>query len=78
MKYHIDNVDLSSVTDADVKGVPPNCCQQCCCGLTQEHIYVKANGGTETKVLKLQREEGATVSRKILNQVEVMQRMERN
>ena len=78
MKYHIDNVDLSNVTDADVKGVPPNCCQQCCCGHTQEHIYVKANGGAETKVLKLPKEEGAAVSRKILNQVEIMQRMERN
>ena len=78
MKYHIDNIDLSNVTDADVKGVPPSCCQQCCCGKTQEHIYVKANGGTETKVMKLTKEEGATVARKILNQVEVMQRMERN
>jgi len=76
MKYHIDNVDISHITDADVRGVPPSCCQQVCCGKTQEHIYVKADG--ETKILKLTKEEGAPVARKILNQVEIMQRMERN
>lgn len=76
-KYTIDNVDLSNVNDADVKGVPPSCLQACCCGKTQEHIYVKTSSG-ETKLLKLPREEGAGVSRKILNQVEIMQRMERN
>lgn len=76
-KYHIDNVDLSNVVDADVKGVPPSCCQACCCGKTQEHIYVRTNDG-EIKIMKLSQEEGAVVSRKILNQVEQMQRIERN
>ncbi|CAB9531125.1 expressed unknown protein [Seminavis robusta] len=76
-KYTIDNVDLSNVTDVDVKGVPPSCCQQCCCGATQEHVFVKTNAEA-TKVLKLTKEEGSSVSRKILNQVELMQRMERS
>jgi hypothetical protein len=68
---------LSSIADADVKGVPPSCCQACCCGATQEHVHIKTKEG-ENKVLKLPKEEGATVSRKILNQIEVAQRMERS
>ena len=78
-KYEIDNIDLSNVTDADVKGVPPTCCQQvCCCGKPQEHIYLKTNIDAKEKIMKLEKEVGANVSRKILNQVEIMQRMERS
>ena len=77
-KYHIDNVDLSHVTDVDINGVPPSCCQQVCCGKKQEHVVVKSSGGQETKVLKLTKEEGSVCCRKILNAVEVMQRMERS
>jgi hypothetical protein len=76
-KYEIDHVDLSTISDADVKGVPPSCWQACCCGATQEHVHVKTDSG-ETKILRLPMEEGSVVGRKILNQMEVAQRMERS
>lgn len=75
--YEIDNVDLSGINDADVKGVPPSCWQQCCCGATQEHVCIKTSSEGD-KILKLPEGEGQTVARTIKNQVEVMQRMERN
>ena len=77
-KYEIDSVDLSQITDADVKGVPPNCiAQTCCCGDTQEHVVIttKAEGA---KILRLKKNEGQQVARRIKNQVESMQVMERS
>ena len=77
-RYEIDNVDLSHVTDADVVGDPPSCCQQvCCCGKPQEKIHIRTRDDGD-KILRLKKQEGAAVARKILNQVEVMQRMERS
>lgn len=76
-KYEIDNIDLSNIQDADLKGVPPSCCDACCMGSTQEHIHIQTS--TEgVKILKLPKGEGAEVARKLKNQVEVMQRMERS
>ena len=77
-KYEIDSVNLSQITDADVKGVPPNCiAQTCCCGETQEHVVIttKAEGA---KILRLKKNEGQQVARRIKNQVETMQVMERS
>ena len=77
-KYHIDNIDLSKVSDADVKGVPPGCLQQtCCCAETQEHVTLLTNNEGD-KVLKLHKDEGQQVARRIKTQVEAMQRMERS
>jgi len=77
-QYHIDNVDLSHITDADVKGVPPSCFHQCCCcGKVQEHVILTTSV-EGNKVLKLPKGEGQVAARKIKNQVEVMQRMERS
>eukprot|EP00543_Licmophora_paradoxa_P006327 CAMPEP_0202449310 /NCGR_PEP_ID=MMETSP1360-20130828/8049_1 /ASSEMBLY_ACC=CAM_ASM_000848 /TAXON_ID=515479 /ORGANISM="Licmophora paradoxa, Strain CCMP2313" /LENGTH=219 /DNA_ID=CAMNT_0049067189 /DNA_START=20 /DNA_END=679 /DNA_ORIENTATION=- len=75
--YQIDNVDLSGIQSADVEGVPPGCFHQICCGAPQEHIHVLTSGEGE-KILKLKQDEGQEVARKIKNQVEAMQRMERS
>jgi hypothetical protein len=76
--YHIDNVDLTNVTDADVRGVAPPCCQKvCCCGQTRDFVYIKtSNEGQKTLVLK--KGEGDATSRLIMNQVEEAQQMERD
>lgn len=77
-KYTIDHIDLSQITDADVEGVPPTCFQQCCCcGATQEWVHIKTSSEGE-KILKLHTQEGQVAVRKIKNQVEIMQRMERS
>jgi SAM domain (Sterile alpha motif) len=77
--YEIDNIDLSNIQDVDVEGIPPPCIQQCCCGAkTQEHLKIQTSNDSERIILKLQKGTGQEVARKIKNQVEVMQRMERN
>mmetsp|Transcript_2971 Transcript_2971/g.6671 ORF Transcript_2971/g.6671 Transcript_2971/m.6671 type:complete len:221 (+) Transcript_2971:193-855(+) len=77
-KYLIDHVDLSNVKDIDVEGVPPPCFQQCCCGAQpQEHVHIRTNNEGD-KVLVLRKGPGQEVARKIKNQVETMQMMERN
>ena len=82
--YEIDNIDLSNVEDVDIVGIAPPCIQQCCCNAkTQEHIKIKTRvdsrrGRNNSKILKLNKPEGENVSRKIKNQVEIMQMMERN
>lgn len=78
--YQIDTIDLSNVRDVDLEGVPPPCIQQCCCcAKEQEHVRVNL---TEPKnaceLMRLQKGEGQEVSRKLKNQVEVMQMMERS
>jgi len=77
-EYQVDNIDLTNVSDADVKGVPPPCCQQIfCCGDGQDHIILKTSSDGE-KVLKIGKGEGEVVSRMILNQVEEAQKIERD
>lgn len=77
-KYEVDNVDLTHVVDADVKGVPAPCCQQVlCCGVAQDHIHVKTTSDGE-KLLKLSKGQGEIIARKITNQVEEAQKIERD
>eukprot|EP00560_Eucampia_antarctica_P007121 CAMPEP_0197823378 /NCGR_PEP_ID=MMETSP1437-20131217/714_1 /TAXON_ID=49252 ORGANISM="Eucampia antarctica, Strain CCMP1452" /NCGR_SAMPLE_ID=MMETSP1437 /ASSEMBLY_ACC=CAM_ASM_001096 /LENGTH=222 /DNA_ID=CAMNT_0043422513 /DNA_START=34 /DNA_END=702 /DNA_ORIENTATION=- len=76
--YNMDNIDMSIVTDVDVKGVPPSCCQKCCCGVTVEHLTIQTNDKQNTKSLVLKGGLGQEVAKKIRTQVEFMQRMERN
>jgi len=66
------------VTDADVRGVAPPCCQKVlCCGKTRDYIHVKTSSeGSKTLVLK--KGQGEPVSRMIMNQVEEAQQMERD
>lgn len=77
-RYEIDNIDLSEIRDIDLQGVSPtffNAC--CCCGAPQEHVHI-TTGAEGEKVMKLRKDEGVDVQRKIKNQVEQMQRMERS
>jgi len=80
--YEIDSIDLSNVVDVDVDGIPPPCFQECCCGAkTQEHVRVNVRDQTKGKAittLKCNKPDGEMISRKIKNQVEVMQMMERS
>ena len=77
-RYDIDNIDLSEVTDTDVEGVPPGCLQQvCCCGDTLEHVKIQTSSEGE-KVLILHKDVGQDVARRLKNQVETMQQMERS
>lgn len=77
-KYEIDHVDLTHVVDADVKGVPAPCIQQCCCcGSAQDHIVIKTR--TEgNKMLKLKKGEGLRVAQMVTHQIEEAQQMERD
>ncbi len=78
--YQIDTVDLSNVRDVELEGVPPPCIQQClCCAKEQEHVRVNLSeppNGCE--LLRLEKGEGQLMSRKLKNQVEIMQVMERS
>lgn len=71
-EYDVDNVDLTYITDADIKGEAPPCIElYCCCGKPRDHIVIKSSDGMKELILK--RGEGATVSKKIMNQVEEAQ-----
>lgn len=77
-EYHVDNIDLTHVNDADVKGIPAPCLHQiCCCGKARDHIRLKTSAEGE-KLLKLKKGEGETVARLITNQVEEAQKIERD
>ena len=77
-EFDVDNTDLTHLVDADVKGLSPPCWQQiCCCGKPRDHIEIKTNGDGE-KLLKLEKGQGEVVAKKILNQVEEAQQMERD
>jgi len=77
-EYHVDNVDLTHIVDADLKGHPPPCCQQIfCCAKGQDHVRIKTTSDGN-KILKLKKGQGELVSRKILNQVEEAQKIERD
>jgi hypothetical protein len=76
-EYNIDNIDLTHITDADVKGDRPPCTQEvCCCAKSLDVLTIKTSNGE--KVMKLHMGEGEAVSKKILNQVEEAQQMERD
>lgn len=77
--YSIDTIDLSNVDDVDVDGVSPSCfCECCCCAIPHEHIKISVNGEQERKMMRLPKGTGEAVARKIKNQVEIMQVMERS
>ena len=73
-------IDLVTVKDATVVVIPPDSCGQdhcrCCCPATQEQVYVKTMYN-KVMILKLPREEGETVARRILCQAKALQPMER-
>jgi hypothetical protein len=70
--------DLTYITDSDVKGNAPPCCQiVVCCGTGRDEILLKTSSDGE-KLLKLEKGQGDVVSRKIMNQVEEIQRIERD
>jgi hypothetical protein len=70
--------DLTYITDGDVKGNAPPCCQMVlCCGKGRDELLLKTSSDGE-KLLKLEKGQGETVSRKIMNQVEEAQRIERD
>eukprot|EP00536_Pseudo-nitzschia_multiseries_P003267 jgi/Psemu1/284308/fgenesh1_pg.49_\ len=81
--YHTDTIDLCNVDDVDVDGVPPPFLLECfCCAIPHEYVRINVSdhethhpeGAT---VLKLKKHVGQEVKRKIQNQVEIMQKMER-
>mmetsp|Transcript_17867 Transcript_17867/g.27063 ORF Transcript_17867/g.27063 Transcript_17867/m.27063 type:complete len:226 (-) Transcript_17867:226-903(-) len=77
--YFIDNIDLSNVKDIDLEGSRPGClCQIFCCEKKLEHIIVGMEGKDESKVLIQKSGEAQDVVRKIKNQIEILQRMQRS
>mmetsp|Transcript_12212 Transcript_12212/g.26937 ORF Transcript_12212/g.26937 Transcript_12212/m.26937 type:complete len:225 (-) Transcript_12212:123-797(-) len=75
--YVTDNVDLTHVKDVDVEGKSPTCAQACCCGKPLEMVIITADPDGK-KTLTLDVGEGDKLSKLIMNQVELMQRMERD
>ena len=81
--YHIDTIDLCNVDDVDVDGVPPPFFLECCCCASpQEFVRVNVRSHEThhpegAQILKLKKGVGQEVKRKIQNQVEIMQLMER-
>jgi hypothetical protein len=70
--------DLTYITDGDVKGNAPPCCQiLLCCGKGRDELRLKTSSDGE-KLLKLEKGTGEAISRKIMNQVEEAQRIERD
>merc|ERR1712043_92675 len=77
-EYSVDNIDLTHVTSVDVEGTSPPCCQLIfCCGQTVDKIEIKTTVEGD-KILTLQKGEGETFSKKVLNQIEEAQQMERD
>jgi len=78
--YKIMSVDLSNISNVEVEGVPPPCIDQCfCCAKDQEHVKINLEhpeNGLE--ILRLKKGDGTAMSRKLKNQVEIMQTMERS
>jgi len=73
-------VDLSNISNVELEGVPPPCMDQCCC-CAKEHEHVIVNLSTPEngrEILRLKKGDGAAMKRKLKNQVEIMQRMERS
>jgi hypothetical protein len=69
---------LTYITDSDIKGQAPPCCQQIlCCGKGRDEILIKTSSDGE-KTLKLEKGQGEVVSRQIKNQIEEAQRIERD
>ena len=76
----IFSFDDRNVKDVNVDGIPPPCMDECCCGATtQEHVHILvANKKGIQPVLRLHKPIGQEASRKLKNQVEIMQMMERS
>jgi len=73
---HTDNVDLSIISDVNGSSVPPSCIGQlCCCKRVKDIVTI--NAGKETKRLVLRNKKGEEAQKRIKQQVEVTQRMER-
>ena len=75
--FDVNNVDLTSVTDTDVHGIPPPCCLQVlCCANSKDEVHVEV--GDETFILALEGGDGREACNFIMNQVEEAQVMERD
>ena len=70
-------MDLSTVQDVDFHSIPPSCIGQLCCGMRVKDTII-IDVGTGKKVIVLRRKEGDEVTKRIKQQVEVSQRMERS
>eukprot|EP00588_Corethron_pennatum_P013587 CAMPEP_0194265818 /NCGR_PEP_ID=MMETSP0169-20130528/934_1 /TAXON_ID=218684 /ORGANISM="Corethron pennatum, Strain L29A3" /LENGTH=222 /DNA_ID=CAMNT_0039006369 /DNA_START=96 /DNA_END=764 /DNA_ORIENTATION=+ len=73
-----DNIDLSTVQDVDFHSIPPSCVGQLCCGMRVKDTIVIDVGGDGKKVMVLRKKQGEEVTKRIKQQVEVSQRMERS
>mmetsp|Transcript_16556 Transcript_16556/g.20611 ORF Transcript_16556/g.20611 Transcript_16556/m.20611 type:complete len:218 (-) Transcript_16556:155-808(-) len=78
-EYFVDNVDLTHVTSVDVQSKAPPFCQLVfCCGRTMEKVEIKTQVEGD-KIITLEKDEGIySFSKKILNQIEEAQQMERD
>jgi len=81
--YSIDTIDLCNVDDVDIYGVSPPFFLECfCCANSREYVQINTRNHEthhreDMKILKLRKGIGMEAKRKIQNQVEVMQTMER-
>jgi len=73
-------VDLSNISNVDIKTNPPPCVEEfCCCANAQEHVIVNLEVPEKGReVLRLKKGDGEAMKRKLINQVEIMQMMERS
>mmetsp|Transcript_3472 Transcript_3472/g.5099 ORF Transcript_3472/g.5099 Transcript_3472/m.5099 type:complete len:217 (+) Transcript_3472:113-763(+) len=77
-EYSIDNIDLTHITSVDVEGTSPPCCQLIfCCGKTVDKVELKTTVEGD-KIMTLPKGDGVPLSKKILNQIEEAQVMERD
>jgi len=76
--YYVDNIDLTNVTDVDVRGIPaPMCLHTLCCANSKAVLEV-SHGETSLLEITLDEDTAPEVSQMILNQVEEAQVMERD
>ncbi len=74
--WEIDNIDMSTIREVDLKLVSPGCFHGiCCCGNPIVSVIIKTDKQT---ILKLKEGEGKEAQLKIKNQVEAMQILERS
>mmetsp|Transcript_1445 Transcript_1445/g.3128 ORF Transcript_1445/g.3128 Transcript_1445/m.3128 type:complete len:226 (+) Transcript_1445:128-805(+) len=73
-----DSTDLSKINDVDFKNDPPSCFGQVCLGeRVIEKVIIKTDN-EGTKILILRKKVGEEAAKRIKQQVEVAQRMERS
>eukprot|EP00551_Chaetoceros_affinis_P014409 CAMPEP_0203689166 /NCGR_PEP_ID=MMETSP0091-20130426/1555_1 /ASSEMBLY_ACC=CAM_ASM_001089 /TAXON_ID=426623 /ORGANISM="Chaetoceros affinis, Strain CCMP159" /LENGTH=227 /DNA_ID=CAMNT_0050558743 /DNA_START=60 /DNA_END=743 /DNA_ORIENTATION=- len=77
-KYHVNNIDLTTVEDVDMNGIPAPFLQQCLCFSSGKEILDVSITGEGSVSLILGEGEGETVSNLIMNQVEESQMIERD